>query len=588
MTPMASPTSALSAQDYHFSRNSSHSSPSTYVSPQQYSICTCGAPPNKAYLEPIIGCANKCRPKWFHLRCVGLSHFPYDNAPWNCPSCQIGRGIQYDTHRICICDVGPYEFGPTVECAKRDGCATRWFHLPCIGVYDARVETGEWHCSDCVADLFLEQKQEYEQEQEVRHSQMEQQSGDVTIDLTGDHEMSNPDEEFELEEWALDGLPGTFLGEEADPRSQSSELDLQAPTSVALDLEMAEGEPSVELPLQKEEGTVEHISIASSTPRAHSAPAQLEFWVDAAEPRDSPPVSRESSPQPSHQVTSQESRQPTPQASPESEVTAPAEEDLSIVLPDAGEEVTVNLSGVDGEDTPDNVLPTIEDAPTILPATDSDAPTQEEDHEAEAPIEEAESDDEAAQKEQQEQPMCRPECTINDDTGPMVACDGYCSGQWYHYGCVGLTVKPKSTREWFCPECRVERRNAKKRATQQGQSSNATALQPANLPFQQAPLQGQSTSSRPSRSKRATWRTPQFDTEPEYCTCGTPADNEMIACDGHCAKEWFHFACVGLAAENVPEGEWYCDECQVEQERKNKSKNARREKKKAVRRKAQK
>jgi hypothetical protein len=45
-----------------------------------------------------------------------------------------------------------------------------------------------------------------------------------------------------------------------------------------------------------------------------------------------------------------------------------------------------------------------------------------------------------------------------------------------------------------------------------------------------------------------------------------------------------------LTAETVPDGEWYCDECQIEQDRKKKkkSKDPRREKKKAVRRKARK
>jgi hypothetical protein len=592
----------------------------------------CSAPPNKAYLEPIISCANKCRPRWFHLRCVGLQHFPYNNAPWYCPSCQIERGIQYDSQRVCICDVAPYQSGPMVECTKREDCATRWFHLPCVG--DAYVEGDEWYCLDCVVDPFDEQEQEQGQEQEVRHSQEDQQTGNVMVNFTGDLEMSDPDDEFQQQEWASDGLPGTFLGEDADPRRQSPGLDVQVPTSAALDVAMAEATQD-ELPVQEEENH-ERVSAASLAARAHSAPAQLGKLVDFTQPEPTPPVSRQPTPQESRQATPRLSRQATPQVSRqatpqasrqpslrsslEPEVTARVEEDALVVLPEIEEEATVILSNANREDTPGLLLPTNEATHTIQPASDGDALAQEiglpasggkrkrlaqdddeqedtpkrkrhhteEEPEAEVPPQEAASDGEIDQEEEQASHLCRPGCTVNDNSGPMVACDGSCTGQWYHYACVGITVKPKSSREWFCPECRIERRNAKKRgATQQGQPSNAPALQPTQPAVQQAqPIiaapQPSQSPSRPSRSKRATRQT----TEPEYCTCGTPADNDMIACDGHCAREWFHFACVGLTAESIPEGEWYCDDCAAENRRTKKSKNVRREKKKDVRRKA--
>ncbi|VEL30202.1 unnamed protein product [Protopolystoma xenopodis] len=36
--------------------------------------------------------------------------------------------------------------------------------------------------------------------------------------------------------------------------------------------------------------------------------------------------------------------------------------------------------------------------------------------------------------------------------GEMVACDNPdCHVEWFHFGCVGLTVKPKG--QWFCPQC---------------------------------------------------------------------------------------------------------------------------------------
>lgn len=528
---MNSPMSALAAQDHHYSRHSSLSSSNTYASPQQYMICICGAPPNKAYLEPIIGCANKCRPKWFHLRCVGLTHLPYNGAPWYCPSCQIERGIEYGADSICVCDEAPYTFGPTIECAKRDDCATRWFHLPCLG--DMHVESGEWYCPDCAVDMVDEQ----EQEQEVGDSHLEEQRNDVMVDFSGDSEMPDANEEVERAEWASDGIPGVSLGEGAHLGRQSPELDLQAPTGSALDVQLAEDVPIVLT--TPEEESIEHISLASPVLRAQSAPAQLEFTEGVTQPANTPPMSRQS----------------TPQASHEPEISTPSEGDTPVVLPDIGEgsplilpgadeeEAPVILSGVD-EQTP-NILPTTSgEVPAILPATSEDVPVQEA----------APDVEEAGHHEEQKQHLCLPGCDVDDNTGPMVACDGDCAGQWYHYSCVGLTAKPKSNREWYCPDCRVQRRNAKKRS-QQGQPA-----------------------TQPSRSRRATRKT----AEPEYCTCGTPGNNDMIACDANCAKQWFHFVCVGLTAQTVPDGAWYCDECRMEQERKDKRKG----KKKAVRRRA--
>lgn len=47
-----------------------------------------------------------------------------------------------------------------------------------------------------------------------------------------------------------------------------------------------------------------------------------------------------------------------------------------------------------------------------------------------------------------------------------------------------------------------------------------------------------------------------------YCTCGQGEYGTMIACDGpNCQIVWFHIDCVGIAEEDVPEGEWFCDIC---------------------------
>ena len=41
--------------------------------------------------------------------------------------------------------------------------------------------------------------------------------------------------------------------------------------------------------------------------------------------------------------------------------------------------------------------------------------------------------------------------------GEMIACDNEdCAIEWFHFGCVGLTTKPKG--KWFCPACTEKRK----------------------------------------------------------------------------------------------------------------------------------
>jgi hypothetical protein len=123
------------------------------------------------------------------------------------------------------------------------------------------------------------------------------------------------------------------------------------------------------------------------------------------------------------------------------------------------------------------------------------------------------------------------------ETGAMVKCDNDCVGEWFHWACVGLNSKPSTSRKWYCHDCRKERHDAR--------------------------IAERRSKKTPAKLKRRTPSpTPEPEDQSEYCTCGTPADNDMIACDGtDCEQEWFHFACVGLTAATVPEGEWYCDDC---------------------------
>ena len=37
----------------------------------------------------------------------------------------------------------------------------------------------------------------------------------------------------------------------------------------------------------------------------------------------------------------------------------------------------------------------------------------------------------------------------------------------------------------------------------------------------------------------------------------------MIACEHpDCEAEWFHYSCIGLTEEPVPDGDWFCPDCQ--------------------------
>ena len=46
-----------------------------------------------------------------------------------------------------------------------------------------------------------------------------------------------------------------------------------------------------------------------------------------------------------------------------------------------------------------------------------------------------------------------------------------------------------------------------------------------------------------------------------YCQRDDLAD-DMICCDNeNCLTKWYHYSCVGLTSDDIPEGDWYCPEC---------------------------
>ena len=48
-----------------------------------------------------------------------------------------------------------------------------------------------------------------------------------------------------------------------------------------------------------------------------------------------------------------------------------------------------------------------------------------------------------------------------------------------------------------------------------------------------------------------------------FCHCKMPETGEMIACTGsECpGNNWYHFQCVGIDEESVPNGDWFCLAC---------------------------
>lgn len=50
------------------------------------------------------------------------------------------------------------------------------------------------------------------------------------------------------------------------------------------------------------------------------------------------------------------------------------------------------------------------------------------------------------------------------------------------------------------------------------------------------------------------------DDDALYCICNKVSYGDMVGCDNDdCAKQWFHYKCVGVTEE--PTGEWLCPDC---------------------------
>ncbi|CAI9636922.1 unnamed protein product [Alternaria burnsii] len=208
----------------HF--HSSTPSTSAGACHQKLSICICTTSSSKVYLTPIIGCANKkCRPRYYHLRCVGLFHRPDNASSWLCPKCAPDGPVP---PRMRICEDAPYCTGPMVECAQHELCKTRWFHLPCAGV-EFGAEDTEWTCGECeVAIIMRREREEFE---EVIEGVAEQQEKEKVVELpqaddgaAGDEEKGD---ETEQQECIPDHIPGASLSEDDEPPAPAAASPLK-------------------------------------------------------------------------------------------------------------------------------------------------------------------------------------------------------------------------------------------------------------------------------------------------------------------------------------------------------------------------
>ena len=47
-----------------------------------------------------------------------------------------------------------------------------------------------------------------------------------------------------------------------------------------------------------------------------------------------------------------------------------------------------------------------------------------------------------------------------------------------------------------------------------------------------------------------------------FCVCKVPLTGDMLPCPGGaCEGKWFHYNCVGISNDNIPQGVWYCNQC---------------------------
>ena len=118
--------------------------------------------------------------------------------------------------------------------------------------------------------------------------------------------------------------------------------------------------------------------------------------------------------------------------------------------------------------------------------------------------------------------------------GKMIECEE-CK-EWFHFECVNIDEE-NVPDEWICEDCEQK-------------------------------LKKDKTKKSPNKKSRSNSSEKDVKEEKKvYCKCRKPSFGEMIECDQ--CKEWFHYECVDIDEDNVPE-DWICEECEKKLKKKKK------------------
>ncbi|DAZ99933.1 TPA: hypothetical protein N0F65_008740, partial [Lagenidium giganteum] len=144
------------------------------------------------------------------------------------------------------------------------------------------------------------------------------------------------------------------------------------------------------------------------------------------------------------------------------------------------------------------------------------------------------------------------DCYICTEGGELLCCDG--CRRVFHYTCVGLRRIPRG--KTFCHHC----------------DSSVKPVFPANRLAKHAPKEQDAAASsdavsvntddgateQPAANTEDAPKGPddQWDVDCGVCKLG----GELLCCDG-CPRA-FHIACIGL--DELPEGDWFCDDCELQ------------------------
>ena len=123
--------------------------------------------------------------------------------------------------------------------------------------------------------------------------------------------------------------------------------------------------------------------------------------------------------------------------------------------------------------------------------------------------------------------------------GNMIECEE-CK-EWFHFGCVDID-EDNVPKEWICEECEKKLKKDKKNKKSRSKSNEKEE-------------EDEEDEEEEKGEKKV------------HCICRKHSFGNMIECDQ--CKEWFHYECVNIDEDNVPE-EWTCQECEKKLKKKKK------------------